>query len=232
VASTKAELRRRVRAARGSRAPDPNEPAGLLAALRGAGLLAPGPAGAGPGDGPGDGSGPAGGPVVAAYVAAPGEPDPAAVRAAVRAGGGRVLLPIPKPDRQLEWAVDDGRYAPAADLPVPVPAGPPIGQGAECLIEAAVGLVLVPALAVDASGTRLGQGGGFYDTLLADLARLAADARRSPDGAAGRVRAPIAVLAVVHAEEVLPAGAIPRDAHDIPLGSALTSAGVVNLGRC
>jgi 5-formyltetrahydrofolate cyclo-ligase len=65
-------------------------------------------------------------------------------------------------------------------------------------------LVLAPALAVDRSGTRLGQGGGWYDRAL-------------------RFAAPEAlVIAVCFPWELLPAGVVPRDAHDVPMAGALT----------
>jgi 5-formyltetrahydrofolate cyclo-ligase len=199
MATTKAELRREIRSARVRRAPDHGEPEDLLAVVRAAGLLHP------------DGHSEVGAVTIAAYVAAPGEPDTAAIRAAVRAAGGRVLLPIPEPGRTLAWALDDGHYRPAPRLPVPMPTGPAVGTGAGGLVEAGVTLVLAPALAVDRSGGRLGQGGGFYDGVLGVL----------PPG--------IEVLVVVHDGEVLPAGSIPRQAHDSAVTRALTAAGIVDL---
>ncbi|HEX6886909.1 MAG TPA: 5-formyltetrahydrofolate cyclo-ligase, partial [Candidatus Nanopelagicales bacterium] len=164
--------------------------AGLLASANAAGLL--------------DGlarDAPVGPPrALAAYLAAPGEPDTALLRAACQQQGGQVLLPIPGPDRVLGWALDDGRWVMAQRFPVPQPAGPEVGTGGAALLEHGVGLVLVPALAVDRSGARLGQGGGYYDRLLAELA--------------GAPAAP-AVVVVVHDDEVLPAGTVPREAHDV-----------------
>jgi 5-formyltetrahydrofolate cyclo-ligase len=69
-------------------------------------------------------------------------------------------------------------------------------------------LVLVPALAVDRSGTRLGQGGGWYDRALI------------------HVRADTLVLAVCFPPEVLPPHALPYEPHDQPVDGCLTSAGV------
>lgn len=201
VVGDKRQLRAGIRAARTGRV-DGAEVAGrLLEAARAAGLLDP------------DGRPGVVGPVVlSAYVAMPGEPDVSDIRAAVRAASGTVLLPIPAAGRVLAWAPDDGRYARAERFGVPIPAGPPVGAGAACLVEQGTGLVLVPALAVDRSGTRLGQGGGYYDRLLAEL----------PPG--------IGVLAVVHDEELLAVGSLPREAHDAVVPGALTPAGVVQLG--
>ncbi len=64
------------------------------------------------------------------------------------------------------------------------------------------GLLFVPALAVDARGARLGRGGGSYDRVLA------------------RVGAPVAVIALVFDDEVLPS--VPCDPWDRPVTGALT----------
>jgi 5-formyltetrahydrofolate cyclo-ligase len=145
---------------------------------------------------------------IAAYIAAPGEPDVGAIRSALREDGGIVLLPIPRPGRMLEWAEDDGNYRPYDRLPIEVPCGPVVGTGALGLIDHGVSVVLVPALAVDMGGARLGQGGGFYDRVIAEL----------NEHSAGAVR----VVAVVHDDEVLPAQTIPREAHDQLVQGALT----------
>lgn len=151
-------------------------------------------------------------PALAAYLAAPGEPDPAEICRAVEAAGGVVLLPIPEPRGAMGWAVDDGTSRPHHRLPIPVPAGPSIGQGAAALRAAGVGVVLVPALAVDRGGARLGQGGGYYDRLLADL---------DPE---------VLLVAVVHDDEVLAAGTVPVGPHDRRVRVALTPSGMVPLG--
>ena len=202
VAEGKRDLRRRLRAARAARDDQDLVGGQLLACAVRAGLLDP------------DGQPGRVGPVrIAAYVATAGEPDVSAIRKAVLTAGGTVLLPIPQAQRQLAWAPDEGAYVTAGALRVPMPVGIPVGLGPECLADWGIGLVLAPALAVDATGTRLGQGGGFYDALLAAL----------PPG--------IAIVAVVHDEEVLDPGAIPRDAHDTPIIRALTPSGLLRLAR-
>lgn len=209
----KAEVRAALRARRAERAARPGASdaraagaAALLAQARGAGLLE----GAAPGSPH---------PAVAVYLATPVEPDVSAIIDQLRQSGGRVLLPVPRPGRVLEWVLASGRQAPHPRLPVPIPVGPSLGQGAGVLLEHGVGLVLVPALAVDRSGTRMGQGGGYYDVLLTELTALVADL-------AGP--APL-VVAVVHDDEVLPAGALPREPFDVPVQLALTPGGLVRL---
>lgn len=83
---------------------------------------------------------------------------------ALRAEGHEVLLPVvAERHAPLDWA----RYV-GPDALVPAsfglrePAGPRLGPDAVTRAR----LVLLPALAVDRRGVRLGQGGGFYDRTL------------------------------------------------------------------
>lgn len=226
VADSKSDLRARIRAARSKAVgagEGTQEPRGLLAAARAAGLLNA--------DGTPDVLGPV---AIAAYIAAPGEPDVAAIRAAAREAGGVVLLPIPRADRSLDWAHDDGRYQPEGRYPIEVPAGEVVGSGVAGLLAHGVRTILVPALAVDAAGARLGQGGGYYDRLLFDLRTLAGAPRDSWDGIgpdAVRHAATMGVVAVVRDSELLPAGAVPHQAHDQPMSAALTPTRYVPLDR-
>lgn len=87
---------------------------------------------------------------VASYVALPTEPPTGALHVALTARGLRVIVPILRPDKDLDWAVLDG-----PDRPL----------GRHAIATAA--LIVVPALQVDRRGRRLGQGGGSYDRALA-----------------------------------------------------------------
>ena len=84
------------------------------------------------------------------------------------------------------------------------PPAQPDGEalGAEALTEA--DLIVIPALAASADGTRLGQGGGWYDRALL---------HRSPDAR---------VAAVIFDDEVLEPGVIPTEAHDVPIDAIVT----------
>lgn len=75
-------------------------------------------------------------------------------------------------------------------------------RGAESLKEA--DLIVIPALAASADGTRVGQGGGWYDRALI---------HRSPG---------VPVAAVVFDDEVLEAGEIPAESHDVPVNAIVT----------
>jgi 5-formyltetrahydrofolate cyclo-ligase len=99
---------------------------------------------------------------VAAYLAGPGEFDPAPLLAALHRRGVRLLVP------RLSRVHPAGMgFAPLA---APLhrnrygllqPAAPP-----SCSLQT-VDVVLVPLVAFDATGARLGMGGGFYDRALA-----------------------------------------------------------------
>ena len=146
---------------------------------------------------------------VAAYASFAPEPPTAALLDALVELGVEVLLPVVRPGRALAWARYDSPASLAVDAHgIPTPVGGVVGEGAAALLAAGVGVVLVPALAVGEDGRRLGQGGGFYDTVLAALPRHA-------DGGPPRI-------AVVGEGEVLPAGAVPVLPHDQPVDDHVT----------
>lgn len=184
-ARTKGEVRRLLRAQRRALAASrdlPSDGAALAQAL-----LADPPPGW-PGARPGTPT------TVLSYESLPHEPPTDAVNSALQAGGHRVLVPITLPDMRLDWC----------DLADPerTPLGIDSPAGAD--------LVLTPALAVDATGTRLGQGGGCYDRVLPMLAE----------------GTPFVVL--LHPGE-LTDEALPADPHDVPVHLVLTADGLTRI---
>jgi 5-formyltetrahydrofolate cyclo-ligase len=147
LAGDKAELRRRLMAFR--RAMTPAELAAGGRSIRDAVLELPETQMAG---------------TVAAYWSIGTEPDTHGLLFGLWKRGSYVLLPVLLPDGDLDWASYEGpdslRPGPRGLLE---PAEPARGVGAVCSAD----LVLVPALAVDQSGLRLGRGGGSYDRALA-----------------------------------------------------------------
>jgi 5-formyltetrahydrofolate cyclo-ligase len=91
-----------------------------------------------------------------------------------------VLLPVLLPDRDLNWATSDGRLL-----------GPDAIAGCD--------VVLVPALAVDRTGNRLGRGGGSYDRALRRARGL--------------------TIAVLYDGEL--AEALPAQPHDVAVGAVV-----------
>jgi 5-formyltetrahydrofolate cyclo-ligase len=123
---------------------------------------------------------------LAAYASGGTEPGTRALLDAVP----DVLLPVLLPDGDLDWAVYDGELVPGR-RGLLEPPGPRLGRDAI----AGCGLVVVPALAVDRRGVRLGRGGGSYDRALARTA--------------GRV------VALLHDGELVEQ--LPAEPHDRPV---------------
>lgn len=185
VAAAKAALRRRVRTER--RARSPQEQRELGTALAEVVLQVPRVRMAA---------------TLACYASRPGEPDTTALRAALAEAGVTVLLPVLRGDGDLDWFRDDG----GPDSGGPDSGSPDSGGllSPSAVLDAQV--VLVPALAVDTLGGRLGQGGGSYDRVLA------------------RVAATVPVMALVHDGELLDAAVepVPVLAHDRPVDAVAT----------
>jgi 5-formyltetrahydrofolate cyclo-ligase len=147
---------------------------------------------------------------VAAYVSVGREPGTRALLDALRERGVRVLLPVLLPDNDLDWGVYEGAERLArAGRGLLEPDGPRLGPEAVC----GAGAVLLPGLAVDGRGLRLGRGGGSYDRVLARLA------------AAG-VRPALVVL--LYGDEVV--GRVPAEAHDRAVDAVVTPEGVRRFG--
>jgi 5-formyltetrahydrofolate cyclo-ligase len=128
---------------------------------------------------------------IAAYYSIGTEPGTHGLVFGLWKRGSYVVLPVLLPDGDLDWASYEG-----PDSLVPGPGGllqpsePVRGPGTVARAD----VVLVPALAVDARGYRIGRGGGSYDRALA------------------RVGGQVPTIALLYDDELLPS--VPAEPHD------------------
>lgn len=142
--------------------------------------------------------------MVCGYVPIGPEPGSVQLLDDLAAAGRTVLVPVLRPDLDLDWATYSGPSGLRPGLRgVPEPTGRRLGVRTV----AAAQLLLVPAVAVDRSGGRLGRGGGSYDRA---LRRVAGDRP---------------VVALLHDGELLPAGAVPVATHDRSVTHVITPTG-------
>ena len=174
MAVDKATLRRRVVAARAAMSDSERTAAGRR--IRDQVLEMPEVSGAG---------------TVAAYYSVGTEPDTHGLVFALWKRGSYVVLPVLLPDGDLDWASYEG---PDSLAPGPrgllQPVEPVRGPGTVARAD----IVLVPALAVDVSGNRLGRGGGSYDRALA------------------RVSGQVPTIGLIYDDELVPG--VPAEPHD------------------
>jgi 5-formyltetrahydrofolate cyclo-ligase len=141
--------------------------------------------------------------VVAGYLDIPGEPGTGPLLDNLRSRGVTVLLPVQRPDGDLDWAGYDG---PSAVRLGPHRIREPTGEHLGVAAITTADVVVVPALAIDAGGNRLGQGGGGYDRALRRTDR-------------GRL-----VIALVYDDELV--AQVPVEAHDVAVQAAVSPGGV------
>lgn len=137
---------------------------------------------------------------VAVYASLPDEPGTHDLRRALQQQGIRVLLPVVVESTGspvLDWGLDAGHLEDNNVLNLWQPTGERLGPDAIAQAD----VLLIPALAVDTGGARMGRGRGYYDAALTRLSSL---------------RPGVPVIALVHDDELLDAATtpVPREPHD------------------
>ncbi len=141
---------------------------------------------------------------IASYISYEYEPSTVEINEAFLRSGKVVLLPRINSD-QLEWVRWDGD---PANLLTKKKISEPVGPALTDLTQ--IQVVVVPALRIDQSGFRLGQGGGYYDRALAHMKAWK--------------------IGLVYAGE-LSSEVLPHESHDVPLDAAATPSIVVRFNR-
>ena len=138
---------------------------------------------------------------IAVYLSMAAEPGTGVLIETLAALGTELVAPVTGPDHCLDWARITPESATAtASIGMAEPTGPRLGPSA---LESC-DLVLLPALAVDHAGHRLGRGAGYYDRALTNLG--------------------VPLCALVFAHELVPE--VPHEDHDVPVQMALTPQGL------
>lgn len=144
--------------------------------------------------------------VIMAFAPLPGEPDITPLLHAASACGVHIALPrLHAPDRSMtpvhidDWAADLVRSPAFAALLEPRDTCPPVPL-------TDIDLVLVPGLAFDRLGRRLGRGAGYYDRFLTRLR-------------AANPATPARLVGVCDEQHLLPA--VPAEAHDVRMDALL-----------
>lgn len=189
MAESKARTRAAIRAARAARGLDDRAQAAEAIAAHAMSLLPSRPG------------------TLSAYLSLPTEPGTDPLIAAVHAAGHGIR--VPRIDgRDLQWvALQPDSVLDAGPLGIREPNGPALDVDEL----AGLDLMLLPGLAVDRSGRRLGQGGGYYDRTLASV----------PPHVEG---GPLLAI-VLFDDEVL--DAVPHEPHDCRVDAAVTPGGII-----
>jgi 5-formyltetrahydrofolate cyclo-ligase len=141
---------------------------------------------------------------IASYISYEFEPSTVEINEAFLRDGKVLVLPRINGDH-LEWVRWNGDPAQlVAKKKILEPVGDPLTDLSQ------IQAIIVPALKIDQSGFRLGQGGGYYDRALKNLNAWK--------------------IGLVYAGE-LSSEVLPHESHDVPLNAAATPSIVVRFNR-
>lgn len=145
--------------------------------------------------------------VIAAYVAMSHEPPVNALRSRLHEMGCTVFIPIVSGD-ELLWALDGNEESWAPNT-FGILEPDPNGARSSSQVLPDCTAIVVPAQAINPHGSRLGQGKGFYDRALANVASI---------------EHPPLIIGVTYESEFLPE--VPTEEHDIPVDVGVTESTV------
>ncbi len=141
---------------------------------------------------------------IASYISYADEPDTRALNLELINQGKILLLPRIA-GKNLEWVRWDGDESQISKAKkIAEPKGPAVTELGN------VELIVVPALRIDRSGYRLGQGGGYYDRALPQFSAFS--------------------IGLIHPDEISSED-LPREQWDIPLHAAATPDVVIRFKR-
>ncbi len=142
--------------------------------------------------------------VIASYRSYGDEPSTTALNKKLISLGKKLLLPRIDGSvlQWIEWSGDEAKLSKRKKIEEPI--GNPIND------LSSIDLIIVPALRIDRSGYRLGQGGGFYDRALKDIAAFS--------------------IGLIHPDEISSED-LPREDWDVPLNAAATPDLVLRFNR-
>ena len=149
---------------------------------------------------------PTAGTIISGYWPMPGEMDPRPLMEDMAARGHPLCLPVVRGRGQpllfRAWRRGDPLVPGALGILAPGPTAPPLAPG----------LLLVPLLAFDRQGFRLGHGAGYYDMTLAGL----------------RTAGTVLAVGIAYAGQEV--AQVPREAHDEPLDWVVTEGEAIRIG--
>ena len=135
---------------------------------------------------------------IASYLSYGDEPNTKELNQAILKSGKELYLPRVN-GADLEWVLWNGSTDQLAPSKLSKQLLEPIGSALSDV--SVIDLIIVPALRIDRSGYRLGQGGGFYDRALPKLSAWS--------------------IGLIHPDEISSVD-LPREDFDVPLNAAAT----------
>jgi 5-formyltetrahydrofolate cyclo-ligase len=168
---------------------------------------------------------------IAFYIASDGEIDPHHLLQSALYRGKRCYLPVLHPTRAGRlWFLPYTEETPLVTNHFGI-AEPAVNTG-RCMPATALDLVLLPLVAFDPFGARLGMGAGFYDRTFSFKVEKRRAGGRGPelvDGReqvqSGKKRHSPVLLGLAHSCQAV--GRLPVEPWDIPLGAIATESGIV-----